>query len=227
MRCFFILADMKPFNRHTPKIAVAAILCLLAAACTHSAETQKTASGIVRIKTEMLDSLNRVSPVLNPVTIENAGRAKIDSLNYFADEECFRFANDIEARAYYPEHSVICFDGQPATDGRYKILVNDEWHYINSDNDFAEYLSWEKFLLDVVLFFDIEPDRNLYCLPDSGSDIISIDRQDIYFQPLKVEGDWIYADIIKGEEIFSPVGRCWIRWRSDNELLLKTLYFTI
>ncbi len=215
---------MKPFDKHTPKLAVATILCLLAA-CTHSAETRQATSGVVRIKTDVLDSLNRVSPVLNPVTIENVSHTKIDSLNYYADEDCFRFTNGIKSRAYYPTHSVICFDGHPASDGRYKILVNDEWHYIDADNDFAEYLSWEKFLLDVP-FFDIEPNGNLYSLPDSG-DIITIDRQDVYFRPLKVEGDWIYADIIKGEEIFAPVGKCWIRWRNGNEFLLKTLYFGI
>lgn len=217
---------MNTFNKHTYNSVVAAILCLLAS-CTHTTESRSiTSQGVVRIKTDVLDSLNLISKVLNPVIIETINHETLDSLNYDTIYNCFCFSNDIKSRAYYPTHSVIYFDGEPASDGRYKILFNNEWHYIDSNNNFAEYMPWKKFLLNVP-FFDIEPGSNLYSRPNSGSDIISIERQNIYFQPLKVECDWVYVDIINGEDIFSPIGRGWIRWRNGNEFLLKTLYLDI
>ena len=184
-------------------------------------------SGVVRIKTDIIDSLNYISRrVLNPIVIEDVDHRITDSLHYDEKSECFRFSNSIRSRAYYPEHSVIYFDGYPASDGRYKIIANDKWYYIDANNDFVAYLSWEEFILKV-LFFDIAPEHNLYSRPDMDSDILHIDYPDIYFQPLKVEGDWIYVNVIKGEDVTLPIGQGWIRWRNDNKLLLKTLYFDV
>lgn len=196
--------------------------------CLYSANAQNLiSSGVVRIKTDIIDSLNYTSQrVLNPIVIEDVNHRITDSLNYDEKSECFRFSNSIRSRAYYPEHSVIYFDGYPASNGRYKIIANDNWYYIDANNDFVEYLSWEKFILKV-LFFDITSEHHLYSQPNLDSDILHIDYSDVYFQPLKVEGDWIYVNVIKGEDVSLPIGQGWIRWRNDNQLLLKTLYFDV
>lgn len=195
--------------------------------CLHYANAQNViSSGVVRIKTDVIDSLNHISRVLNPVVIEDINYRIIDSLNYDDDDYCFRFSNNIRSRAYYPEHSVIYFDGYPAYNGRYKIIVNDNWYYIDANNDFVEYLSWDKFLLKV-LFFNITSEYNLYRQPNMNSEIVQIDYSDVYFQPLKIEGDWIYVNVINGENVLLPIDQGWIKWRSGNQLLLKTLYFDV
>lgn len=204
-----------------------AFVIFISASCFNAVKSQDIISpGVVKIKADVIDSLNRISRIYSPLIIEDVNRKIVDSLFYDVAEACFRFRNNVTSRAYYPERSVIYFDAYPPDNGRYSIFVNNEWCYIDSDNSFVEYIAWEKFLLDV-LFVDITLNDNLYSQPDANSAIIDIDYRNIYFQPLKVKGDWIYVDVFEGENVFMPINRGWIKWRDGNKMLLKTLYFSI
>ena len=63
------------------------------------------------------------------------------------DNAVWRFINDIQCRAYYPDCGIIFFDSFQKEGERYKVYYNDKWGYILAEN-YTKYISWYVLLLN-------------------------------------------------------------------------------
>lgn len=178
--------------------------------------------GVLMINNDSLFYLME-SNIYLPVYILNTDNQIIDSI-YYPHNDSPRFVYPIKSRAYAPYYSTIVFDSYPIKNGKYKVFYNDSWGYINHFEGITEYLTWDQFILKIMLF-DTTPDNPLHIEPTIDSKTIDLDYNIEFFAPQKVLGDWVYVNIFG--DFPDVLGHGWLRWRDGNRLLLKTLYFSI
>ncbi len=181
--------------------------------------------GVLAVKLDLLDSLNHHSNMELPIYIYSRNNEISDSLIYSRDEEP-RFVNNIIARAYFPKHYILYFDSYPLYEEKYKVFCNKDWHFISHIKNITEYLTWEQFIKRIP-FFDTTIQNPIRIKPSLNSAILDLDYDDVFFEAISIQQEWIYVNIFNNENIFDPIGRGWIRWRSGNKILIKDFYFSI
>ena len=181
--------------------------------------------GVLAVRLDVLDSLNHHTNMELPIYIYSRNGEVFDSLIY-STEEHPKFANNIVARAYWPEHYILYFDSYPLYEGKYKVFCNEDWYFIPYIKNITEYLTWEQFIKRIP-FFDTTIQNPIRINPSLNSAILDLDYDEVFFDAISIHQEWIYVNIFKGEDIFNPIGKGWLRWRSGNKLLIKENYFSI
>lgn len=149
----------------------------------------------------------------------------VDSV-YVPHDDYSKFTRYLESRVYYPQETIrmIFFDSYPLENGHYKVFCNGGWYYINNVEDFTKYMSWGEFVMNI-LFFDTTTDNPIRVSPTLDSKTLQYDYNEVCFMPKKVDGDWVYVDVMEDPGL--KLGCGWLRWRNGNKLLLTNLYFSI
>ncbi len=101
-----------------------------------------------------------------------------------------------------------------------EIIANEETGkttYVESHT--GQFVTWEEFLLKMHSVEFASEGQKLFDNPmvKSAGKVYS---QHTFFRPKYVQGDWMQVEVL-GDD-FEPTGqRGWLRWRKDNQLLIR------
>ena len=146
---------------------------------------------------------------------------------YFDDnEKIVKFQqNKTTIREYYPDYSVIVFDGYPLENGLYKVIINNSINFLEHVEGFTIFEKWEDHIQRT--FISTCKSNPLREFPSDTSKIISnVDYENSHFTVLKVTEDWIYVECNINCD-GCPSGKItsgWTRWKKDNKLVVKLSY---
>jgi hypothetical protein len=93
---------------------------------------------------------------------------------------------------------------------------NNQLTYL--DKRQGKFFSWAEFILSVNSVEFINKDsQSVHIKPLDIADPIKVDF--VFMQPLLVEEDWMYVRLTNMN--FAEKGKGWIRWRKENQLLIR------
>ena len=137
------------------------------------------------------------------------------------DNAVWRFINDIQCRAYYPDCGIIFFDSFQKEGERYKVYYNDKWGYILAEN-YTKYISWDDFITTDIFISTIDSNP-VRLSPEINSEILPLDYNNVYLMGKQVEDEWLFVDIYLLEQI-EPFSYGWVKWRNQDMLLIDINY---
>lgn len=146
---------------------------------------------------------------------------------FFDDEEnLVKFQDEnIDIREYYPDYSIIIFDGFPLKNGTYEVLVNNNVYFLEYIEGYTIFEKWEDHIKRT--FISTSDSNPLREFSSDTSEIISnLDYENLNFVVFDVKEDWIYVECDINCE-GCPGGQLvkgWIRWRKGNKLIVKLHY---
>lgn len=175
--------------------------------------------GIVVILSDSIEFLEK------PILVRNEKGKIINKLSFDKNEKIVKFEKGIPTiREYYPDYSIIIFDGYPLENNKYKVILNDSVFFLDNIIGYTIFEKWEEHIARAFIATnELNPLRET---PAEKGKIIPIDYKNSNFIVIEVENDWIKVECDLDCE-GCPDGNLvsgWIRWRKDNEILVKLYY---
>jgi hypothetical protein len=158
--------------------------------------------------------------------VQNEKGNIINQISFDEEERVVKFEKGTpEIREYYPDYSIIIFDGYPLENGNYKVIIDDSVCYLKQLNGYTIFEKWEEHIKRT--FINTDEQNPLRISSFDTSEIISnLNYDDLNFVVLSVKNDWVNVECDINCE-GCPEGQLikgWIRWRKDNKLLVKLYY---
>lgn len=131
----------------------------------------------------------------------------------------------ISIRAYFPDYNIIFFDSYKPSNGIYEVLVNGDKKFIKIKEGITLFEEWETHLKSVFLLTNKE--NPLRDQPNEYSNLLlEYNYDEFNFEVVEIKDDWIKVHCnVNCEGCPSGVEVSgWLRWKKDNQLLLKLYY---
>lgn len=192
----------------------------------HSISTAKNdnfvPSGILNIKADYLQELGD-----SVIMFNKDGSIYATIASQYDGEPTINGVGQVEIREYYPEYYVIIFTANfSAEKNEYEVEINEANKIIKHRAGITVFQSLEKHIMSSIIGGN---EKNpLRIAP--GGDIVTIGTEitynDLSFEVLQMEGDWIKVKCLKDCEGCPDSGliQGWMRWRDDRGLLVELYY---
>ena len=158
----------------------------------------------------------------NSIQILNNDESEFATIYRNNEGEIIKSITDsLKIRAFYPDYSIVIFDSKKSEEG-YEIFVNGDWKKIKPNNNLS-FVLWENFIEQIYLGLKLE---NPLRVKKSDTSKIIRGYEDLYYEVLERDGDWIKVRCWKDCE-GCPKGKIiegWIKWKNDQKLLVNLYY---
>lgn len=160
------------------------------------------------------------------VLLQNEDGSTWYKFTFFYDDTDGKFEyknNDFFPFAFNPDHFLLCMK-VVEIGNRFKVIVNDEkniYKYVERDK-FWNFQLWEEFILSVFAVEYKSRTYDIHAKPTGDSEVWKrVDSQSAFiFTPIQIQDEWLK---VEWEEPSGARLDGWIRWRTDEKLLIHTL----
>lgn len=132
------------------------------------------------------------------------------------------------ARAYFPDYSILIFDAFPLENSYYRIRINDSDKIIKHSEGTTIYEDWETHISNSYL--TTKSSNPLMKSNSEKSDKLELEDRDykyLSFKVVKVDGEWAKVQCLSECEGCPEDGSTvegWLRWKIGEKLLVRISY---
>lgn len=150
---------------------------------------------------------------------------------YDASDGKFEYANSsFRPFAFHPDYFVLVLKCVRKQAGRYEVIVNEETgllKYVKAYDPSLRFERWERHILKV---FAIGFDRKVNPIRESPQGRVKTTlTANTPFHPVEVRGEWLrvrWMPISGAGENATRHASGWIRWKTDQKLLVELFYIS-
>ena len=151
---------------------------------------------------------------------------------YYDDSDGkFEYANSsFRPFAFHPDYFLLVLKCVRKQAGRYEVIVNEETgllKYVKADGPSLRFERWERHILKV---FAIGFDQKVNPIRESPQGRVKTTlTANAPFHPVEVRGEWLrvrWMPISGAGEYATRYASGWIRWKTDQKLLVELFYIS-